>query len=92
MIPFVSPVAFGLGALGWSFAEYALHRFSGHGPRAKVSQRKAGLFDGDFGSEHQAHHADTRYFTPTSRKLRLAVVALPAMAAASSAAVSPVIA
>jgi 4-hydroxysphinganine ceramide fatty acyl 2-hydroxylase len=89
MIPYVSPIAFGLGALSWSFAEYALHRFSGHGPRAKVSQRKAGLFDGDFGSEHQAHHADTRYFTPTARKLKLAVVALPALAAAGSLVVGP---
>jgi hypothetical protein len=89
MIPFISPLAFGLGAFSWSFAEYALHRFSGHGPRARVSQRKPGLFDGDFGSEHQAHHADTRYFTPTSRKLAAAAVALPALAAAGSLLVGP---
>ena len=72
--------SFGLGALGWSFAEYALHRFSGHAPRARASEKKPGLFDGDFGSEHQAHHADTRYFTPTRRKLKTAAVALPALA------------
>lgn len=89
MILLFSPVSFGLGALSWSFAEYALHRFSGHGPRAKASQRKPGLFDGDFGSEHQAHHADTRYFTPTSRKLGLAAVALPVLAGAGSLLVGP---
>ena len=83
MIPLISPLSFGLGALAWSFGEYALHRFSGHGPRAKPRQKKAGLFDGDFGSEHQAHHADTRYFTPTSRKLGLAAVTLPALAGGS---------
>ena len=86
---FFSPISFGLGVLGWSFAEYALHRFSGHAVRAKARDRKPGLFDGDFGSEHQAHHADTRYFTPTARKIRAASVALPAIAALGSLGVGP---
>lgn len=89
MIPFFSPVSFGLGALGWSFTEYALHRFSGHGPRARQSPKKPGLFDADFGSEHQRHHADTRYFSPTPRKLGLAAIALPILAGAGSLLAGP---
>lgn len=83
----LSPIAFAAGALGWSFAEYSLHRFWGHAPPAKRAKRR--VLDGDFGSEHQAHHADTRYFSPTSGKLRVAVIVLPALAAAGTLVAGP---
>ncbi|MBK7580047.1 MAG: sterol desaturase family protein [Myxococcales bacterium] len=85
----LSPVAFAAGAATWSFAEYALHRFAGHAPRQRKSDQKPGLFDGDFGSEHQAHHTDTRYFTPTARKAKTAAVALAAVGTVGSFAFGP---
>ena len=89
MMLFVSPIAFALGAASWSFSEYVLHRFLGHAPRQAASARRPGLFDGDFGSEHLAHHADTRYFTPTSRKLKAAAVMIPALGTVGSFVVGP---
>jgi hypothetical protein len=86
---FFSPSSFALGAASWSLCEYSLHRFLGHGPKRKKSEGPPGLFDGDFGSEHQAHHADTRYFTPTRRKLKAAAVFLPVMGTAGSFLVGP---
>ena len=89
-MPFLPSIsAFALGAASWSLAEYSLHRFLGHAPRAAARKEKAGLFDGDFGSEHQAHHADTRYFTPTVRKLKTAAVVIPALGALGSLVVGP---
>lgn len=85
----LSPLAFAAGAATWSIAEYALHRFAGHAPRQRKREQPPGLFDGDFGSEHQAHHADTRYFTPTERKLKAAAVALGAMGTLGSLALGP---
>ncbi len=85
----MSVVSFALGASTWSVLEYVLHRFSGHAPRASKDKRKPGLFDGDFGSEHQAHHTDTRYFTPTPRKVAAAAVVLPTIAIAGSFLVGP---
>lgn len=86
----VSPIAFSLGALTWSFSEYALHRFAGHGPRKprREGERRS-LLDGDFGSEHQAHHADTRYFTPTSHKLMAGAVVMSGLGTAASLVVGP---
>ncbi|MCC6668389.1 MAG: hypothetical protein IT375_31890 [Polyangiaceae bacterium] len=52
-------------------------------------EQKPGLFDGDFGSEHQAHHTDTRYFTPTERKVKAAAVALGALGTLGSLAFGP---
>jgi hypothetical protein len=89
MMLLVSPTAFALGAASWSFAEYALHRFFGHAPRSTPVERRPGFFDGDFGSEHQAHHTDTRYFTPTSKKLATASVVLPLLGVASSLVAGP---
>lgn len=87
---FVSPIAFSLGAATWSFAEYTLHRFAGHAPRVPRREgSRPGLFDGDFGSEHQAHHTDTRYFTPTSRKLLAGTVVLTGLGATASLLVGP---
>ncbi|MEZ4219375.1 MAG: sterol desaturase family protein [Polyangiaceae bacterium] len=85
----MSPVAFALGAATWSFAEYSLHRFVGHGPRASKRGGSRGLLDGDFGSEHQAHHSDTRYFTPTAHKARAAALVVPAIGALGSFLVGP---
>ncbi len=89
MLP-VSPVAFSLGAFTWSFAEYALHRFAGHAPRAPRREgARRSLLDGDFGSEHQAHHTDTRYFTPTRHKLLAGAVALSGVGTLASLVVGP---
>lgn len=86
----MSIVSIALGALGWSLAEYSLHRFLGHAPRStRGTKKRPGLFDGDFGSEHQAHHTDTRYFTPNARKAKTAAVVLPVVAAGGSLLVGP---
>ncbi|MCC6667271.1 MAG: sterol desaturase family protein [Polyangiaceae bacterium] len=84
-----SPLSFAAGAATWSLAEYSLHRFAGHAPRQRKSDQKARLFDGDFGTEHQAHHTDTRYFTPTERKLKTAAVVLAAAGTLGSLAFGP---
>jgi len=84
-----SPIAFALGAATWSFAEYTLHRFAGHGPRKKKNDGRLGLLDGDFGSQHQAHHADTRYFAPTLHKVKAAAVVIPTLATVGSLVVGP---
>jgi hypothetical protein len=85
----ISPISFVAGAATWSFAEYALHRFAGHAPKQRKSDQKATLFDGDFGTEHQAHHTDTRYFTPTERKLKTAAVAAAALGTLGSLVFGP---
>lgn len=72
-----------LGAASWSAAEYAIHRFVGHGPKRK---RPASVFGRlglaglayELNREHLAHHADPTYFAPTSRKVLAATVAIPA--------------
>ncbi|MCC6897995.1 MAG: sterol desaturase family protein [Polyangiaceae bacterium] len=85
----ISALSFAAGAATWSLAEYSLHRFAGHAPRQRQSEEKARWFDGDFGSEHQAHHADTRYFTPTARKVKTAAVVLAAAGTLGSLAFGP---
>jgi sterol desaturase/sphingolipid hydroxylase (fatty acid hydroxylase superfamily) len=50
--------AFGLGAVGWTLAEYVLHRFVFHGASAK--RLGAG--------EHRRHHAQVDYFAPSWMK------------------------
>ena len=57
-------IAFFLGALTWTLAEYAVHRGLGH---------KSGLKN-PFTVEHLAHHADTSYFAPTPKKLVAATI------------------
>ncbi|GIW72427.1 MAG: hypothetical protein KatS3mg102_1969 [Planctomycetota bacterium] len=59
------------GALVWSFLEYALHDWYGHRPRGR----------NEFSREHLSHHADTRYFSPAAKKLKLAVPVLGLAAA-----------
>lgn len=54
---------FVLGALGWTLAEYVLHRFDGHGMKGRTA----------FSREHLAHHKDPSYFAPWALKWMLAV-------------------
>lgn len=69
----MSSVALALaGAVTWSFLEYVLHRFVGHDMRRKY----------DFSREHLAHHADSRYFTPTAKKLAVSSPVVLAFCAA----------
>jgi sterol desaturase/sphingolipid hydroxylase (fatty acid hydroxylase superfamily) len=56
------------GALGWSAAEYAIHRGLGHDPARRRNP---------FTREHLKHHADGHYFAPSLKK---AAVALPVLA------------
>lgn len=92
----ISPVAFAAGAATWSFAEYAIHRFVGHAPRQRKNatpatgwRAKLSPLQGDAGAEHQAHHADTRYFTPTRRKVLAAGVVLGTVGTVGSFIVGP---
>jgi hypothetical protein len=81
----------------WSLAEYVLHRFAGHAPRPRRSEvpekkgwaAKLSPMQGDFGAEHQAHHTDTRYFTPTHRKVLAASIALGTGATVGALLVGP---
>lgn len=59
--------ALGLGAVGWTLAEYLLHRFVFHGASATRLGAK----------EHRRHHAQVDYFAPWWQK---ALAALAAMA------------
>lgn len=52
-------IAFILGALGWTFVEYWLHRQLGHVGGAK----------NPFTVEHLAHHKDPAYFAPLHKKI-----------------------
>jgi len=61
--------AFGLGAVGWTLAEYLLHRFVFHGASATRLGAK----------EHRQHHAKVDYFAPWWQKA-LAASALTAVA------------
>ncbi len=67
-----------LGALGWSFMEYVLHRFRGHAPKGNSTFKK----------EHLTHHARD-YFTPTAKKFAMAAPVILLLAAATSFALGP---
>jgi hypothetical protein len=78
----ISPTWFVLGSASWSAAEYAIHRFVGHGPkRARPASLLGRLGPAalayEFNREHLAHHADPTYFAATSRKVLAAAVAIP---------------
>ncbi|MBW2446924.1 MAG: sterol desaturase family protein [Deltaproteobacteria bacterium] len=62
----VQLATFGLGAAGWTFAEYVLHRFVFHGASAK--RLGAG--------EHRRHHAQVDYFAPWWQKGLAALAAM----------------
>lgn len=86
----ISPIAFAAGAAGWTFAEYAMHRWSGHKkPDPKRKNSKGALLSGDFGPEHRAHHADTTYFAPTKYKVRAALLLIPTLGGAASLLLGP---
>ena len=55
---FIAIVCFLIGALGWTFLEYTLHRFDGHGRKGKSL----------FSREHLTHHAVKDYFSPNKLK------------------------
>ena len=52
------------GALTWSLLEYLIHRFAGHGRRARRNP---------FGVEHTAHHSRGDYFAPAWKKIGAAL-------------------
>ena len=88
MIPSLAAMA--LGAVGWNAAEYAIHRWVGHGPRRKRAATLLGRVTlsglaGEFNSEHLAHHADPMYFAPSSHKALAAVVGVGMMGPVASA-------
>ena len=53
-----------MGAILWTFAEYVIHRFDGHGMKGKTP----------FSREHLAHHADPSYFASSWKKLGVATL------------------
>lgn len=85
-----------LGALTWTGVEYLLHRFVGHGPRRQPPPtllRRLTLqgFLGAFNDEHLRHHADARYFAPTSQKVGAAIVVAIVFATIGSVVAGPTI-
>jgi hypothetical protein len=96
-MPVFSPVssfAFLAGASTWSAAEYALHRFVGHGPRRRrgeglLARVSPGGFLAEFAAEHTAHHANPTYFAATWKKVLAATVAVPTLGGLASVVVGP---
>ena len=71
------------GALTWSFLEYVIHRFAGHG---------RGLWRSTpFGKEHTRHHAEGNYFAPTRKKVPVAIVIMLLVAPIAIALTNPVV-
>jgi sterol desaturase/sphingolipid hydroxylase (fatty acid hydroxylase superfamily) len=66
-------LAFVLGAIGWSFSEYALHNWWGHIAKGR----------NEFSREHLQHHAEKDYFTATPKKLMTAIPSVSAVGAIS---------
>jgi sterol desaturase/sphingolipid hydroxylase (fatty acid hydroxylase superfamily) len=66
--------AIGAGVLGWSLAEYLLHRFYGHHARGR----------NEFSREHLRHHARRLYFATASKKAAAAVPVLGALGAGAT--------
>lgn len=63
-----------LGFIGWTLAEYLLHRFAGHEAKGQNL----------FKREHLAHHRSANYFAPAHRKLAVALIVSGLMIAALS--------
>jgi 4-hydroxysphinganine ceramide fatty acyl 2-hydroxylase len=83
----ITPAWFLVGSATWSAAEYAIHRWIGHGPKRPEPSSFVGRFTPaglayEFRREHLAHHADPSYFAPTSRKVLAAGVVMPLAALA----------
>ncbi|MCP5059247.1 MAG: sterol desaturase family protein [bacterium] len=51
--------AFLVGAFGWTFMEYVIHRWLGHDPRLRPNP---------FATEHVRHHGQGNYFAPSWKK------------------------
>ncbi|MFO0628937.1 MAG: sterol desaturase family protein [Polyangiales bacterium] len=86
----LSLLAAGLGVATWSAAEYALHRWIGHGPKRKRAASLLGRLTpagilGEFNTEHLAHHADPIYFAPALHKAAGAVAVVSMLGPAASA-------
>ncbi len=62
-------VAAVLGAFGWSFTEYAMHNWVGHLTRGRT----------EFSREHLTHHRKFQYFTPTRKKVGMALPVVGAL-------------
>jgi hypothetical protein len=76
---FTSLAALALGAVGWTLAEYLLHRFVFHGASAKRLGAK----------EHRQHHARVDYFAPWWQKALAAVAATAVLGPLSAAVAGP---
>lgn len=64
------------GIIGWTLAEYLLHRFLGHDRRT---------WPNAFATEHIRHHSQGDYFAPASKKALAALAALLLLGAVSAA-------
>lgn len=70
-----------LGVMTWSFLEYVIHRWAGHGPQAVRNP---------FGKEHVRHHSEGNYFAPTWKKAAVAVAVVAVFAWPAIALAGPV--
>jgi len=61
----IAVIAVACGVATWTFLEYVIHRFLGHGRRWRKNP---------FGVEHIRHHIEGDYFAPTWKKLVFAMV------------------
>lgn len=72
-------LAFLMGCLGWTLAEYLLHRFAGHGQFARTPRwflKPSAPFAG-FHFEHSHHHREPMYFAATWTKAAATGVLVP---------------
>jgi sterol desaturase/sphingolipid hydroxylase (fatty acid hydroxylase superfamily) len=60
-------IAILVGAMGWSFTEYCVHRWLGHDRR---------FIKNFFGEEHTAHHSKGNYFSPAWKKALAALASV----------------
>ncbi len=63
-------IAFILGGIGWTFAEYSIHNWVMHGGKGK----------NEFSRQHLAHHADPNYFAPLYEKYAAEALVTSALA------------
>jgi hypothetical protein len=90
----ISIPALAAGAATWSFAEYCIHRFAGHGPRRKKPKNPLAMvtpmgFAAAFNEEHVAHHVNPEYFAARWKKLTAAGIALPVLGSVASVVLGP---
>ena len=69
-IGWLDVLAFGAGVVGWTLAEYGIHRFLFHG-QSKWTAAK----------QHRKHHRDVTHFATWGEKFRAAAQVLPIVAA-----------